>query len=126
MNTSLIFEKEMHRLLLSDTSETLMYVREQFSQGRYTSYMGFFDEFLYKYGIISISSIPEGSSGGYMPYVNCQDDNLFGEVKGCTDLSDKALPLSTCQKVIAHYIIDHLKRLDLSVLKEWEELQGVN
>ena len=125
MNTSLIFDAEMRRLLKAESNETLMFVQNQYDQRKYSFFMGFFDDFLYDYGIISLNSIPEGPNDYFMPYVNCADANIFGEAKGCRNISDKTLPLSSCQKVIARYIYDHLKRLDVSLLKEWKELQQV-
>ncbi|WP_339611364.1 hypothetical protein [uncultured Planktosalinus sp.] len=120
MKASIIFDREMRRILKTETSETLLYVQDQFLERNRSSYMGFFDDFLFEYGVISLNAIPIDGTHKYMPYVNCMDDNIFGEAKGCTDLSVKGLSLAACQKVIVHYIIDHLKRLDLSVLKEWK------
>lgn len=54
-----------------------------------------------------------------MPYINCRRNNIFCGEKGITNLSNKAHSSIECQKIIAKYLIEHLKYLNVCNFEDW-------
>jgi hypothetical protein len=119
MSTAVIFNSEMKKYFDSNKSEIAEFINEKFVKSKYETYNGFFDNFLYEYGIISFSSDPLEFGHEYIPSVNCTDNNIFKEKKGITDLSTKSHSLNDCQKIFAKYFISKFNNIDLKTLTEW-------
>lgn len=121
MSTAIIFNKEIEKQLqANDNMEITKFIRNKFLESKRETYNGFFDDFLFSYGIISFGYTPLlDYVDKYVPYLNCTDNNIFRMKKGCTDLSAKAHSISDCEKLMAQYLIEKLKNVDLKIIKEW-------
>lgn len=114
-----IFNQEIKRLI-SQKNPVLEYVNEKFKKSHQNkNYYGFFDDFLFKYGILTLGYSPTLKGNKYVPYINCSRNNMFRMEKGITDLSNKAHSLTECQKVIASYLIEQLKYLNVLNFENW-------
>lgn len=115
-----IFNREIKRLITSENHPVLEYINEKFKNSRqHKNYYEFFDDFLFKYGILTIGYSPTLNGNKYVPYVNCSRNNIFRAEKGITDLSNKVHNSNECQKIIAGYLIEHLKYLNVWNFENW-------
>ncbi|EHQ41528.1 hypothetical protein [Myroides odoratus] len=111
MSTTVIFNREMKKYLSSDNTEIIKLLNSRFRESNSKTYNAFFDSFLFDYGIISFNSAPLLHKNKYIPYLNCEENNIFDEKKGITDLSDKAHTLTECEKIFANYFISKFVKL---------------
>jgi hypothetical protein len=119
MSTAVIFNSEMKKYFASNKSELAEFINKKFSESNYATYNGFFDDFLFSYGIISFNSSPLVDCDKYVPYLNCTENNIFREKKGITNLSSKPHNLNECQKIFAEYFISKFNNIELKTLTEW-------
>jgi len=119
MSTAIIFNSEMKKYFTSNKSEVAEFVNQKFKESKYENYNGFFDDFLFNYGVISFNSGPLELGSKYIPYLNCKENNIFREKKGITDLAFKPHSLNECQKIFAKYFISKFDKIQLKTLKEW-------
>jgi len=113
-----VFNREIKRLITNKKHPVLEYVNEKFKHSRkYDGYHDFFDNFLYEYGVLTVGHVPIYHKNKYMPYVNCSQNNIFGEETGVTDLSNKPVSPTESRKIMAQYIIDRLICLEGSSFK---------
>lgn len=118
--STIVFNQEIKRLISNENHPVLNYIKEKFKySNRNKSYYGFFDSFLYNYGILTLGYLPIVNSNKYVPYVNCSRNNIFREEKGNTNLSLKAENKSECQKIMANYLINSLKSLNVENFECW-------
>lgn len=120
MKTAVIFNSEMKKYLISDKSEITEFINKKFKESKYETYYGFFDDFLFNYGITSFNFIPFEVGNKYIPYLNCDENNIFREKKGFTDLSSKPCSLSECHKIFAEYFISKFRFIKLETLSDWK------
>ncbi|GBF22428.1 hypothetical protein C21_04623 [Arenibacter sp. NBRC 103722] len=114
------FNQEMKRMLTGENHPVLRYMNEKFKNGRiHNNYYVFFDNFLFEYGILSLGFSPVLSGNKYFPYAHCSKNNIFGAEKGTTYLSNKAHNSSQCEKILAEYLIEHLKYLNINHFENW-------
>lgn len=115
-----VFNQEVKKLIKRDDHPVLRYVNEKFNEKKHdVDYFGFFDTFLYQYGIQSLGYSPVMKDNKYLPYVNCTRNNVFHEQKGITDLSKVEQNATESQKTMAHYLIRRLKSLHVENFKDW-------
>jgi hypothetical protein len=118
--STIVFNQEIKRLISNENHPVLNYIKEKFKySNRNKSYYGFFDSFLYNYGILTLGYLPIVNSNKYVPYVNCSRNNIFREEKGNTNLSLKGENKSECQKIMANYLINSLKSLNVENFECW-------
>ncbi|WP_179008577.1 hypothetical protein [Winogradskyella forsetii] len=116
----IIFNREIKRLISKENHPVLNYVNEQFKNNKkHKSYFGFFESFLFQYGIVTVGYSPTLNGNKYIPYVNCKPRNIFREEKGIRNLSKNEHSLNECQKIIAQYIIENLKCLNVQNFENW-------
>ncbi|QFZ54515.1 hypothetical protein FEZ18_06750 [Oceanihabitans sp. IOP_32] len=114
------FNREIKRMITNENHPVLKYINEKFKNSRqHQNYYGFFDDFLFKYGILTLGYSPTLNGNKYVPYVNCSQRNIFRAEKGITDLSNKAHSPTQCQKILAEYLIEHLKYLNVWSFENW-------
>jgi hypothetical protein len=118
--STIVFNREIKRLISNENHPVLNYIKEKFkNSNRNKSYYGFFDSFLFSYGILTLGYSPIINGNKFIPYVNCSRNNIFREEKEITDLSQKAENMSECQKIMAEYLISRLKCLNVENFECW-------
>ena len=126
MSTAVIFNSEMKKYFTSNKSELAEFINKKFRESNSATYNGFFDDFLFSYGIISFNSVPLEVGNKFIPYLNCTENNIFGEKKGITDLSAQPQTLNECQKIFAEYFISKFSRIELKTLTDWNSENNYN
>jgi len=119
MSNTVVFNRVMKKYLKSNNNEVVDFINTKFNESQSQNYFGFFDDFLYKYGIISFNASPLINGSKYVPYINCTKNNIFHEEKGVMELSSKAHSLSECQRIFAEYFISRFKNINVQTLREW-------
>lgn len=115
-----VFNREIKKIITSENHPVLNYVNEKFKKSiKHKSYYGFFDDFLFRYGILTLGKSPTMKGNKYISYVNCTRNNIFREEKGTTFLSKNTQSLSESQKTKAHYLIQQLKCLNVQNFEDW-------
>ena len=115
----ILFNKEISFLIAKSDHPVIKFIQVEMKNHHFSqSYYGFFDDFLFKYGIISVD-VSHGLSNKYLPYINCTERNIFRELKGKNHLSKEYLSKSESHKVIASYLIERLKNLQVSNFRAW-------
>tara|TARA_R110001599_G_C11856712_1_gene621266 strand:+ start:93 stop:482 length:390 start_codon:yes stop_codon:yes gene_type:complete len=118
--STIVFNREIKRLISNENHPVLNFIKDEFkNSNRNKSYYGFFDSFLFNYGVLTLGYSPIINGNKYVPYVNCSRNNIFREEKGITDLSQKAENMTECQKIMAEYLIGRLKCLNVENFKSW-------
>lgn len=107
------FNREIKRIVTKDNHPVLEYILEKFKNSKHQNYYDFFDDFLFRYGIVSLSYSLDLNGNKYLPYINCSQRNIFRLKKGITNLSNKSYSANQCQKILAEFLIEHLKSLTL-------------
>lgn len=113
------FEKEFKEYFKELDTPLKVFLNEKYRKSKYENYFVFFDDFLFSYGIVSFNAIPYEDNSKYMPYVNCQENNIFDLDRGITDLSKKAHALSQSNGIIAKFLINKLSITPLSKFENW-------
>lgn len=103
------FNLEVKRLIKKENHPVFKYIEEKFKKSKHQNFYGFFDDFLFRYGIITFSYSPAINKNKYLPYVNCSQRNIFRLKKGITNLSRKSYSANQCQKILAKFLIEYLK-----------------
>jgi hypothetical protein len=120
MSKKVLFDREIQSYFKDNDSEIAKFIRQEFNKNNSSSYYNFFDNFLLKYGIISLySGIVLDTNNKYMPYVNCYKHNIFNEKKGSTYLSKEILNFTTSEKTLAKYLISKLDSLTIKDFEHW-------
>ncbi|MDM1395846.1 hypothetical protein HX049_01420 [Myroides odoratimimus] len=119
MDTYTTFNKVIAEYFQRSSSETIHYINQKFLDSKRNTYYGFFDDFLYEYGIISLNLSPTDIvSNNYDSYVNCTKNNIFKEEKGITEISTK-LSHSSSEKALAKYVYTKLTTLKAEDFINW-------
>jgi len=115
------FNNEISKLFKDENHPVILYLKEEMRKHHFhPSYYGFFDSFLFKYGIISIGALPSKSKNKYVPFVNCSERNIFREQKGFTFLSKQEFNKTESGQFLAKYLINCLKNLQASNFRNWD------
>lgn len=118
--STIVFNREIKKLISNENHPVLNFIKDEIkNSNRNKSYSGFFDSFLFNYGVLTLGYLPIINGNKYVPYVNCSRNNIFREEKGITDLSQKAENKNECQKIMAEYLISRLKSLNVENFKSW-------
>lgn len=118
--STIVFNREIKKLISNENHPVLNFIKDEFKNSNQNkSYYGFFDSFLFNYGVLTLGYSPIINGNKYVPYVNCSRNNIFREEKGITDLSQKAENKTECQKIMAEYLINRLKSLNVENFKSW-------
>lgn len=119
MSTAPIFNREIAKYLQTNNDEIANFIKDKFRESKRETYNGFFQDFLFHYGISSFSCDPDIYGDKYIPYLICAENNIFNEKSGRTDLKSKAYSLKDCEKIFAEYFISKFKFLQLQKFENW-------
>ena len=114
------FNLEVKRLIKKENHPVFKYIEGKFKKSKHQNFYDFFDDFLFRYGIITFSYSPALDKSKYLPYVNCSQRNIFRLKKGITNLSIKSYSANQCQKILAKYLIEHLKWSNVWDFENWK------
>jgi hypothetical protein len=126
MSTAIVFNKEMQNYFNSNNSLVAEFLRTKFKESHRQNYNGFFDDFLFTYGIISFNSVPILNGKQYIPSLTCSKNNIFREEKGLTELSKEPKTLLECEKIFAQYFISRFNDINLSYFTNWDSEKNYN
>lgn len=118
--STLIFNREMKRITRSTNSPVLKHIDGKFRKSYHLNYYGFFDDYMVKFGILSLNYSVTDVKNKYAPYINCSNNNIFNWKGGITELSGKFHSSSECQKMIVKSLVSNLQRLTIDELENWK------
>ncbi|MFJ1354040.1 hypothetical protein ACILDV_08025 [Capnocytophaga canimorsus] len=117
-----IFESEIRNFLNENNSIVKTHIKEEYRKSIFTSYYSFFDDFLYKYGVVSINICGfTDEENKFIPYVKFAKRNIFWEDEGFFKLSNRGVSENMAQKLMAKYLISKLSFLSFERLKNWSD-----
>lgn len=114
------FEMEFEEFLKKNDTPIKKFIME-----RYTSNSSrvFFERFLLTYGVYAFNSFQSQFNQGYIPFINCKENNIFGLKGGITDLSTKPLSLNESEAEIARFLIKQFKSIPVKKFQNWSKDQ---
>ncbi|ATA89248.1 hypothetical protein CGC58_05625 [Capnocytophaga stomatis] len=98
------------------------YIKKEYSKSIFKNYYAFFDDFLFKYGVISINihGITD-KENKFIPYLKFAKKNIFRENEGFLDLSSQGVSGDVAQRLMANYLISNLNFVPLDRLENWSD-----
>ena len=117
------FENEFNEYFKKIDTPVKKFIIEKHIMSKNKVYLKFFQIFLLPYGVYAFNSFSCKSKRGFTPFINCQENNIFGLKAGITDLSTKPLSLNESEAEIARFLIKQFKSISVKKLKNWSKDQ---
>ena len=113
------FENEFVIFFKKKDTPLKRFIHREFIRSKNKEYRKFFESFLSAYGIYAFNSYLYQFNLGYIPFINCEGNNVFGLKSGITDLSAKPVSLKESEVEIARFLINQFTIIPLEKFKKW-------
>lgn len=114
------FEDEFTEFFKEVDTPVKNFIYEKYMQQKIKrGYQSFFESFLVLYGVYAFSTFPCQFGGNYIPFINCQEHNVFGLKAGITDITTTSLPLSESERELAKFLIEQFDNMPVVKLINW-------